>query len=505
MHIVLGPPGTGKTTRLLGLVEQYLQSGVAPDRIGYFAFTRRAADEAITRACEKFNLTKKDLPFFRTLHSLAFMQTGLSHSQVMTGDKYQEVADWLKIGKFYSGGPIDQGPYKDFGYGDKFLEIINMSRLLRQPLRKVYNESIVPLRTDWARVEYVARGLEHWKKSFGLQDYAGMLEEFIARGLCPKLEVVFIDEAQDLSPIQWEMVHMLETNSQICYIAGDDDQAIFRYAGADVSYFVNLGGEVTLLDQSYRIPALHHTLSNKVIQRVVGRRRKTFLPKDSNGNVFWHRHSEEVDLTDGEWLLLSRTTRGAQQIEEEVRRRGHLYIYNGSKSIDSKVLEAVRLWEHVREGNRLTADQVRLVYKHMLLNSQIAYGCKTMPDGQDGVFYSLDDLQRDHGLLHSQSWEVGLGKITDRDRTYIKACLRKGETLTETPRIRISTIHSAKGAQADNVMLLTDTMRRPYSMWRKLDSHDDDEARVFYVGLTRAKENLHLVHPMFSQGYALPY
>ena len=505
MHIVLGPPGTGKTTRLLGLVEQYLQSGVAPDRIGYFAFTRRAADEAITRACQKFNLTKKDLPFFRTLHSLAFMQTGLSHSQVMTGDKYQEVADWLKIGKFYSGGPIDQGPYKDFGYGDKFLEIINMSRILRQPLRKVYNDSIVPLRTDWARVEYVARGLEHWKKSFGLQDYAGMLEEFIARGLCPKLEVVFIDEAQDLSPIQWEMVHMLEANSQICYIAGDDDQAIFRYAGADVSYFVNLGGEVTLLDQSYRIPALHHTLSNKVIQRVVGRRRKTFLPKDSNGNVFWHRHSEEVDLTDGEWLLLSRTTRGAQQIEEEVRRRGHLYIYNGSKSIDSKVLEAVRLWEHVRDGNRLTADQVRLVYKHMLLNSQIAYGYKTMPDGQDGVFYSLDDLQRDHGLLHSQSWEVGLGKISERDRTYIKACLRKGESLTETPRIRISTIHSAKGAQADNVMLLTDTMRRPYSMWRKLDSHDDDEARVFYVGLTRAKENLHLVHPMFSQGYALPY
>jgi len=332
-----------------------------------------------------------------------------------------------------------------------------------------------------------------------------MLEEFIARGLCPKLEVVFIDEAQDLSPIQWEMVHMLEANSQICYIAGDDDQAIFRYAGADVSYFVNLGGEVTLLDQSYRIPALHHTLSNKVIQRVVGRRRKTFLPKDSNGNVFWHRHSEEVDLTDGEWLLLSRTTRGAQQIEEEVRRRGHLYIYNGSKSIDSKVLEAVRLWEHVRDGNRLTADQVRLVYKHMLLNSQIAYGYKTMPDGQDGVFYSLDDLQRDHGLLHSQSWEVGLGKISERDRTYIKACLRKGESLTETPRIRISTIHSAKGAQADNVMLLTDTMRRPYSMWRKLDSHDDDEARVFYVGLTRAKENLHLVHPMFSQGYALPY
>ena len=92
-----------------------------------------------------------------------------------------------------------------------------------------------------------------------------MLEQFCYRELAPKLEVVFIDEAQDLSPLQWKMVHLLQANAKEVFVAGDDDQAIFRYAGADVDYFIGLQGSVTVLDQSYRIPATHHALSQKVI------------------------------------------------------------------------------------------------------------------------------------------------------------------------------------------------------------------------------------------------
>jgi superfamily I DNA/RNA helicase len=139
----------------------------------------------------------------------------------------------------------------------------------------------------------------------------------------------------------------------------------------------------------------------------------------------------------------------------------------------------------------------------MSFNTEIAYGSKTMPNGKEGVLYGLQDLKNEHGLLHSLPWDEGLGKISEKDKSYIKACLRKGESLTEDPRIRISTIHSAKGAQATHVLLLTDNITRPYSMWRKTDYFDEDEARVFYVGLTRAMSTLHLVHPMQSQGYPM--
>ena len=71
--IILGPPGTGKTTTLLNLVDEFIKDGVRPKQIGYFSFTKKAANEAATRAADKFNLDKEtDLENFRTLHSFAF-------------------------------------------------------------------------------------------------------------------------------------------------------------------------------------------------------------------------------------------------------------------------------------------------------------------------------------------------------------------------------------------------------------------------------------------------
>jgi len=124
MHIILGPPGTGKTTRLLTMVEQAMDRGVPPDRIGYFSFTKRAAEEAITRAVKRFHLSFKDLPYFRTLHSLAMHRAGIDRKDVMNMASYQECAEWLHIGAFSETRPMEEGPYLDYGMGDRFLEVI---------------------------------------------------------------------------------------------------------------------------------------------------------------------------------------------------------------------------------------------------------------------------------------------------------------------------------------------------------------------------------------------
>jgi len=503
--IILGPPGTGKTTRLLSLVEQFLESGVRPERIGYFAFTRAAAHEAMSRAMARFSITDKDLPYFKTLHSLAYSQLGISRSQIMSQTHYAEVASWLKIGGFVPSAELEQGPYLDFGYGDKFLELISMSRLTCRPLREMYNQSTVPLKTDWSRVDYVNRGLMHYKNTMDLYDYTDLLEQFIKRDLAPKLDVVFIDEAQDLSAIQWKMVELISAKAGQVFIAGDDDQAIYRWAGADVDSFINLQGKIEILGKSYRIPMLHHAVSQKLVERIPKRRPKEFQPRDELGTVNWHRHSEEVPLDQGQWLLLSRTRKGAQALEEEVRQRGLLYTFNNSRSIDSDVVHAVRLWEGLRNGEKARASDIRSIYKFMLLNVQIAYGYKSLPNVRDDTLLSIGDLMRDHGLLHKLPWDEGLGRISEKDKRYLKACFSKGQRLDTAPRIVISTIHAAKGREADNVLLTTDSPGSQTSMWRKDSYQEDDETRVFYVGLTRAKEHLHLIHPMRTRGFSIPH
>ena len=96
---VVGPPGTGKTQTLLDKVMEYKNSGTPLERIGYFAFTRKAAHEARDRFLEAFpHLTKKDIKHFRTLHSFAFRYLGLQEENVMQEEHYKTIGEemWIK-------------------------------------------------------------------------------------------------------------------------------------------------------------------------------------------------------------------------------------------------------------------------------------------------------------------------------------------------------------------------------------------------------------------------
>ena len=82
---------------------------------------------------------------------------------------------------------------------------------------------------------------------------------------------------------------------------------------------------------------------------------------------------------------------------------------------------------------------------------------------------------------------------------YIRAVLRRGENIRKQPRIKLSTIHGSKGGEADNVMLLTDLTRKADAeYWRQRDQ----ERRVFYVGMTRARNRLNIVRSQSDREFS---
>ena len=134
--IVLGPPGTGKTETLLREVEKYLKT-TDPNRIGYFSFTQKAATEGRERAMDKFNLTEDDLPYFRTLHSLAFRRLGLKKENVMQRQHYEELGKKINIRIDYN--EYDEEQTGIFTTKSDYLRVIQLARVRGITPEQQYN------------------------------------------------------------------------------------------------------------------------------------------------------------------------------------------------------------------------------------------------------------------------------------------------------------------------------------------------------------------------------
>jgi len=102
-NIVIGPPGTGKTTFLKDKVDKLISGGhCKPDEIGYFSFTVKAAEEIRDRVTkEEWSEAelKKMFPYFCTLHSLAYKRLQLQQSQIMDQSDYDDLS--RDTGRFF--------------------------------------------------------------------------------------------------------------------------------------------------------------------------------------------------------------------------------------------------------------------------------------------------------------------------------------------------------------------------------------------------------------------
>ena len=141
------------------------------------------------------------------------------------------------------------------------------------------------------------------------------------------------------------------------------------------------------------------------------------------------------------------------------------------------------------------------IYDHMSSKVGIMHGYKKRVEEADqNLMVTLESLKRDWGLTTDKIWHEALDKLTPQEVEYFISALKRGEKLLREPRIKINTIHGVKGGEADNVVVCTDMAERTY---KEYTNNPDDEHRVWYVAVTRAKQNLYIMQPQTNRSYQI--
>jgi DNA helicase-2/ATP-dependent DNA helicase PcrA len=437
------------------------ESGVQAERVAFVSFTRAAASEALSR----LGLKRSDN--VSTIHAMAFRHMGLRQTQVVDSMKLREFSTVMGI-PIIGKSPEDDEERAD---GDFYLDLLNYARNTFSNPAEVYDISDRP----GTRAEFNAfvRAYADWKSTYGYYDFTDMLERAARGAVRADAEVVFVDEAQDLSPLQWAVIEKLVRRSHEVHIAGDDDQAIYTWAGADVHGMARFTdkhkGGSHVLSYSHRLPASVHARSQELIRRVAFRVDKEFSPKADVGLVRVHGSIDSVEITHGEdILLLGRTHSVLREVEQSLIDRRIPYTRESGRPglYQNRYASAIRAFRKLERGERITDGERSAIFT-----------CATA-----STRGSLE--AGDYKGVASRPFYVALnipGRAVD---------FYRDADLESTPTIRLSTIHAAKGHEADRVILLTDMTTR---VQQTAEKSPDDEVRVFYVGMTRSKRVLDIV------------
>jgi len=455
-----GPPGTGKTHKLISRAKAYVRIGTPLHKIGYFAFTKKAALEAKKRMPAE----DKKLPYFQTLHSFAYHQLTLNEEDVMQPFHYEELGKLLNVKvKYYDKYNKDEVSFLncDSPYFQMIGKAMNRDVDIREEFdRNEHNSKEI----KWHLLKHIDDNLKVYKQKRKLLDFNDMIKSLINKQKLPKFKVIFIDEAQDLSPLQWQLFDKLKEYADDIYLAGDDDQAIYAWAGADVERFIKEPAKETVLKYSKRISKSVQEQSELPIEKIIGHRKeKKYYPRDFEGHTENINNLDQIDLTKGKWLILTRTISRLMKIKDELIKRNLYFESKKGKSFKVRLYKAAMNYDLWCKGKILDEKDVKDINE----------------------FTGKEEWDREI------DWFNAFEEADETERLYIKNMIDNGENLNEPARIWISTIHASKGGEEDNVILCLDIGDKiKKAMLKSVDKHDE-EHRVWYVGITRARNNLY--------------
>jgi superfamily I DNA/RNA helicase len=504
---VFGPPGCGKTEFLMREIDKSLASGIKPERIAFVSFSRKSIEEARERAMTRFNLNPKQLVNFRTLHSTGYMELGITRDMVLSTADYTELGRMLGEEFVVNTKPEDGLLVPtDLRRGSRYLAIIDRARYRMIGLEEEWKDHDT-FDLSLFKAKQIQGQLAEYKAKIEKVDFVDMIEMFINNCTPRHLDVLIVDEAQDLTPLQWKMVAKMAQYSEVVWLAGDDDQAIHRWTGVDVKQFIRMSENRIILDQSYRLPRRVFEVGERIVKRIKDRVPKAYRPTPEEGKVTWHYEMDSLPLERGSWTIMARTNAYVTELAKVVRNMGYYYTVKGQAPISKEQARAIQTWRSLANGNSVQLHLIQELYEVVPKQGDRAVvkrGSKKLLEAADPMgLLCMEELEAEFGMIPQRDLmgyydPFRVLNLGDEMRLYLQHVEASGEDITKPPRIKLSTFHAMKGGEDDNCAVYLATTKTCEE-----SRYPDDEHRAFYVGVTRAKKELHVVESNKRYKYPL--
>jgi len=466
--VYLAAAGSGKTTAIMDEMTKLLEV-YRPDEIAFVTYTRKGVAHGIERALQaNVQLSVDDLIHFKTLHALCFRELGLKYKSIITKDDMRVFNDLLGFKVSLSDA------YEQQTDDDKMLTRYDA-------VRSGSTKGIFIHDTTYNEERYkrLIKAFEIFKSENNLVDFHDCLLQFREKSKPVNVKVAFIDEAQDLTILQWEVCQIAFSLCEKVVIAGDDYQSLFTYAGASPRTLVCLARKykTVKLETSYRLPAAVYRFAKGITALITDKIEKDFKPaKDVEGFV--------EEIPDRHIL--------ARRIEKDVRANGFspyrwYLLFRNNCFIDemANYLEQLAIPYHTAKGFCISERELMKIKRYYNFRKKGFSSDEALRDFcEKNKIQDINDEFIESDLIPSERRYVYFDYVqkygVDRLEEMSKA----------EPFLLLSTTHRVKGGEADFVAAFLDCTRKVYEN-RQINL--DEELRVLYVACSRARFGLYLV------------
>lgn len=588
--LIIAGAGTGKTRTLVYRVAHLIDSGVSPERILLLTFTRRAAQEMLSRAERLVGSISKSVnggTFHGTAHRLLrrFGQAaGLPKDFTIMDQGDSEDLMQLsraQLGYASKGKRFPKKETLQYCYSRH----VNTGTSVADIVRDEYPQFLEYM-DDFAKIyaDYTNR-----KQERNLVDYDDLLlfwalmlensDELAAR-ISALYEHILVDEYQDTNILQARILKGMCRQHRNITVVGDDAQSIYSFRGANFRNILEFpeqfaGAAVVALEQNYRSTAPILDVTNTLISRAAERFTKNLWTERTGGEMPWlvaardeqqqtgfvvdrilELHEEGTPLR--EMAVLFRAGYMSADLEIELTNRKIPFEkWGGLKFLEAAhvkdVLAFLRILENPRDEvswyrillllpgiGDVTARSAIDTMASLAWNSQ-AFGRFSPPPRARGAHQALvllletlrttpsadaaqvsADIQRVRELYDGilrEKYDRVEPRIADLDQlqviaagypdraTFLSALALEppqntqdfsgGSPNREDDCLVLSTAHSAKGKEWDAVFLIW-AVDGWFPSARALvdDEQTEEERRLMYVALTRARNHLAVCYPL---------